>query len=91
MRTIWKFTLALGGHQSIRMPKGAQIIALQMQGGMPQIWAVVNPREDEVVHREFVTYGTGHAFNVAGEPKTYIGTYQLDDGALVFHVFEEHS
>jgi len=39
------------------------------------------------VPRTFAIYGTGHKHeHVEG---TYIGTFQLDGGSLVFHVFEE--
>lgn len=76
------------------MPKGAKPLTVAVQGiqGQVCLWALVDS-EAELEARDFVTYGTGHPVrdvvkrNV-GEIQTYIGTYQLASGSLVFHVFE---
>lgn len=46
------------------------------------------PIEAEKEKRYFEIFETGHPINYKGTNKKYIGTYQLQDGALVFHVFE---
>jgi len=38
-------------------------------------------------YRDFRWYGTGHP--VKDNPGRYIGTVQMLDGKLVFHLFEE--
>jgi hypothetical protein len=38
------------------------------------------------VARGISIYGTGHP--VSGAPKTYIGTFQIAGGDLVFHAFD---
>ena len=66
------------------MPKGAQILTVQMQHGTPQLWALVDPNAQRVLRRILI-YGTGHpvdTFNV------YIATFQIMNGSLVFHVFD---
>jgi hypothetical protein len=84
---IFKYTL-LGvgyGTQHIHMPQGSKILTVQMQHGRPRIWALVceaNP----IVTRVIKIFGTGHEF--VGDPDSYIGTFQEDDGALVWHVFD---
>ena len=83
---IWKWGLSPIDLQSLAMPDGAKPLALQMQNGEPQLWAVVDETAP-LVHRHFATYGTGQPMP-EGNPGQYIGTYQLRDGALVFHVFE---
>ena len=85
--TIWKFELEKEDIQSIQMPVGAEILCLQMQGGKPCIWALVNPQADNET-RGFITYGTGHVVPTEPYNHIYIGTYQLFSGDLVFHVFE---
>lgn len=83
MKTIWKWTLS--PDCTIEMPKGAKILAIQEQCNKPQMWALVDP-EAEKESRHFLTIGTGHRINMdLGE---YHGTFQVDGGALVFHVFE---
>ena len=82
--SIWKWTL--GPERRIDMPKGARLLDVQEQHGQPQLWALVNPEEKELEARSFRAYGTGHP--IKGAPGQYVGTFQLDHGGLVFHVFE---
>lgn len=74
--------------QSILMPKGAEILTVQTQNGIPCIWALVDI-EAEKEPRVFDIFGTGHpvTFDMGVERK-YINTFQLKGGALVFHLFE---
>jgi hypothetical protein len=82
--TIWKYPLS-AGRTIIEMPAGAKVLCCQAQGGAPCLWALVNT-EYAPSRRVFHTYGTG--FDVPPD-LTYVGTFQLSAGALVFHVFEE--
>ena len=85
MSTIWKYAIPVADKFTLDMPKGAKIISLQVQLGAPCIWAIVDPdlREKE---REFVVVGTGH--ELPDYPVEFIGTFQVNNGQLVFHVFE---
>lgn len=85
METIYKYELAITDNQVVQMPIDAKILTVQTQHGKPWMWALVNP-EYPLVKRNFETYGTGHRVPTLGI--TYIGTYQVEDGSLVFHVFE---
>lgn len=67
------------------MPKGAKILSLQMNNKMPCIWAIVNPNAEKEV-RKFNIYGTGH--NITEDDLKYIGTFQMHNDMLVFHLFE---
>ena len=72
------------------MPKGAQILTVQAQHDIPCIWALVEPKaglaEEET--RKFRMFGTGHEIHDHSE-LFYIGTFQLNDGAFIGHLFEE--
>lgn len=73
METIYKYPLLTTGVQNIQMPKGAEVLTLQTQFGVPTIWAKVNPvnrMEDFAVF----TLGTGHPL-VEGMATKYLGTY----------------
>jgi hypothetical protein len=60
-----------------------------MQGEMPCAWALVDPEQPKV-RRRFWVVGTGHPFpNWWGQ--LYVGTVQMREGALVFHVFCEQT
>ena len=67
------------------MPEKAKILCLQTQNGEPYIWAEVNP-EDNITDRRFTIFGTGHAIEESYQGE-YISTFQLENGALVFHVY----
>lgn len=87
---VWKFPLdkKINGIITVDIPKGGEILAVQVQNGRPHIWVLVNPQAEEE-SRYFEAYGTGHNILCAESIKrNYIGTFQLADGALVFHLFE---
>lgn len=87
MQTVWKFPLSTDSATTVPMPKGAEILTLQMQGGSPCIWAKVDPNA-EIERRAFRIFGTGHG--LPPMKLDYVGTFQVNDGGspLVFHVFE---
>jgi len=86
-KVIWKYELNTTDVQKLGMPKGAEILTVQTQFDKPCLWALVNP-DAEKETRGFMTYGTGHTIPTEPYPHKYIGTYQLNSGVLVFHVFE---
>ena len=89
VKTIYKYELLVKDTQLVSLPKGAKILTIQTQGPFPQLWAMVDTEEDtEEVLIE--TFGTGHPIKdlPLGVKRTYIGTYQLSGGSLIFHVFK---
>lgn len=87
MKTIYKYPIRVKDVQVIEMPVGARILALQVQGSQPCLWAEIDmtvPREKEV--RTFETWGTGQPMDSA--PRQYVGTYQMSDGEFIWHVYE---
>lgn len=86
---IFKMTLKTTDTQVLQMPNGAKVLSLQVQHGKPQLWILVNENNSTMTQRKFVTHGTGNPINPAVDPSKFVGTYQLDGGNLVFHVFEQ--
>jgi hypothetical protein len=69
------------------MPKGAEILSVQMQNNIPCLWVLVNPDEKDTDARNIETFGTGHTlYYDMGVTREFIGTFQTR--GLVFHVFE---
>jgi len=88
IKTIWKFEMEVTDIQEIALPIGAEILSVQAQREQPCLWVLVDPEAEKEL-RTFETFGTGHhVFYDMGVERKHIGTYQLKDGALVFHVFE---
>ena len=86
MTTIYKFHLE-SARTTLNLPLGAQVLTVQVQYGAPCIWVRLDPTLPNVERRVFDVYGTGHTIT-KDERLTYIGTFQMQEGALVFHVFE---
>lgn len=89
MKTIWKYELLTTDEQTMRIPKGAFVLCVQMQYDKPCLWALVD-LDAERENRTFTTVGTGHQHDAKfWLGLQYIGTYQLYDGKIVAHVFEK--
>ena len=88
MTTIWKFQIPSGIAPEISMPRGAKILSVQVQGGLPCIWAEVEPKA-KLEQRRFLIVGTGHPIEPTGHveyQRTYVATFQLE--GFVWHLFE---
>lgn len=79
------------GITSITLPKGAKFLDVQIQRGEPQAWFLFDEMEKEKETRAFALVGTGERFSFHGQGKpnhVYLGTFQLVEFNLVFHLFE---
>lgn len=87
---IYKYDLPVVDKAVVSMPKGAEVLTVQVQNDWPdsqvRLWAKIN-LEAPIESRMFFVVGTGHPMPV--EAGRFIGTFQLNEGRLVFHVFEE--
>ena len=87
---IWKYTLQPGVTR-LEIPNGGQVLSVQVQHGEPRIWVLVDPTARNEA-REFTVYGTGVDVPSRHEGlKAFIGTIQMAEGSLVYHVFETTS
>jgi len=85
MKTIWKFPVEVADSFGLDMPVGAEVLSVQVQNGTPMIWATV----DDGLMRErrmFAVRGTGHYMSET--ESRFVGTFQLPELGLVFHLFE---
>ena len=85
-KKIWKYELPFETHNDIDggMPRGSEILSVQMQGERLQIWVLVDPTAP-VECRVFRIYGTG--WPIPDEPRLhYLETAQ--SGEFVWHIFE---
>ena len=84
-RIIFKYPLETTDQQVIQIPSGAFPLCVQVQSGVPCLWAMVDDSQPTEPYT-FRVIGTGRPINDA-EGFLYVGTYQLHGGALVFNVF----
>ena len=83
--SIWKYDLGPKFSTTVDMPVGAKVLTIQEQFGVGRIWALVDPKAPKE-KRTFKVFGTGGI--VDENPGAYIGTFQMNQGSFVFHVFE---
>ena len=85
MKKIYKYTLD-DACCDIALPLGAKILCVEAQYNTPRIWVLVDPDVEEVEIKSFRYYGTGQ--RLLENNGVYIGTFQLNGGLYVFHLFE---
>jgi len=86
MKTIYKYSLAASDWQTISVPVNAQILTVQTQYNEPFMWALVDT-DNDMRFVKIDIYGTGHPIDTEHQ-REYLGTFQMDGGILVFHVFK---
>lgn len=84
MNAVWKYKIQ--PRITLSIPQGSKVLCVQAQNNEPQMWVLVDIGQFNV-SRTFRVYPTGIEFDAAG--LAYVGTFQVNDGSLVFHVFEE--
>ena len=89
MKTIYKYPLETTDNQTVEMPLDSKILCIQVQGDKPCLWAMVNTEAERKEKRFIEIFGTGNEMHYdMGVSRNYIGTYQLNNGSFVGHVFE---
>ena len=88
MATIWKYPLQLVDVQAIQTPRLATLLTVQLQNGVPTLWAMVH--EKEIPETRYIAiYGTGTPItrNISSLfTINFLGTVQMD--GFVWHFFE---
>ena len=86
MKNIWKCILKIDDEQIVELPEGAEALTVQIQDGQPCLWYLVNPVQP--LRKYLVRMaGTGHPIERNYSKNEYVGTFQMKDGQLIFHVF----
>ena len=85
-KTIWKFAIPDSTVFTLAMPQDAKVLSVQIQCESPVLWALVDPQAPKA-KRTFHVVGTGWDFDPTD--LSYVGTFQLQGGLLVFHLFEQ--
>lgn len=83
---IWKHRFDERMFEAVEMPRGAQIIATDVQADEPTMWFTCNPSSPTEI-RTFTLLPTG-VDDADLDDQTHIGTFLLRGGSLVAHLFE---
>ncbi len=84
-KVIYKFPLKIDEANEIMVSEGYEILTVQTQNGNPFIWIIIETenRIDKCILE--IVY-TGNP--MLQKFKKYIGTFQLLEGILDYHVFQ---
>jgi len=84
---VLKYQITPDDYFELDLPFGAEILSVQSQFEIPCIWVLCDSTLPYEI-RKFRMAGTGHLINEDPSQLIFIGTFQLGNGSLVFHVFE---
>ena len=87
MLKVFKYHIRIDDYLEIDLPEQAKILTVDTQRGTPYMWVLCNP-ELPIITRKFKIAGTGHPIEEEPDNLNHIGTFQLYNGDLIFHVFE---
>lgn len=92
MIVIYKYPVPIEDEFVIEVPAEYRIISVQAQRNEAFLWVAVDTSVESTAKLRFVLKGTGHAFTeeqaelLLGGDLEPVGTFQLFDGSLVFHL-----
>jgi hypothetical protein len=87
MVTVYKYPIPIEDEFTLDLPIHSQILKVECQHGRPCMWALVCPTHPTETRR-FRLAGTGHPITQDPDRMTHLATFQMAQGALVWHVFE---
>jgi hypothetical protein len=88
MHTIHKYPFTIEDKFYRMLPVNSKIIHVDCQRGIPMMWVLHTTNTEVVETRFFRIYGTGHEIENV-ERLTHIATFQMHNGDLIWHLFEE--
>lgn len=85
---IFKYAIPMEEKFTLELPIHSKILSFQIQNEQPFIWVLVDP-DKNLRPRYFTLVGTGYEFDHHPDTMKYIGTIQMANGALIWHLFED--
>lgn len=88
MMVIWKYELQIKDAYIQEVPEGAKPLSMVVQRGKPVIYFLVPCQAAKARDRWYISViSTGNDITSLTGDETFLGTLQLYDGDLMFHVF----
>lgn len=89
MQTVYKYTLQKNGPdwEAHNVPANEKVLHIADQHGKICVWALVDTDGFKGM-RFFQVFGTGHEIPNDGRTRSFVNTFMIEDGDVVFHAFE---
>jgi hypothetical protein len=84
-KKVFKYSFEINDVITLDLPKDSEILSAQIQNGIPCMWVLVEEKAP-LKKRTFKLFNTGVQIKEPGM-LDYVATIQ--NGAIVFHIFEE--
>ena len=82
-KVVWKSHIS-PGQTEVNLPRGANPVSVDVQNGHLMMWSIVDSAQPKVPLSIYVA-GTGA--DLPEHIDRFIGTFLIEGGSLVFHVF----
>ena len=82
---VWRYPINTQGITELALPGGAQALSVNTLNERLYLWVLVDPDKHRTTRR-FRLVVAGESFE-ASNPR-YIGTSSIENGRVVFHLFE---
>ena len=93
MNSVFRYFIKITDDQTIKIPLlhglslKDSVLKIDTQYEIPCMWVMVEDENKPVECKIFIR-GTGHSCDsIFTKPDTYLGSFQLQDGRFVMHVF----
>lgn len=88
MLIIYKYPLFLDSWQSLELPKGYQILDIQIQRDITFLWAMIDNQELELEKITIMIIGTGQPGLQKIDQEKYKHLKTVQQGYFVWHIFQ---
>jgi hypothetical protein len=87
MTTVYKYLIVPNDIIELELPAGAKLLKVAEQRDRVHLWALVDTAAPPE-RRKFLLTGTGTIISVPAEQLQHVDTWLMQEGRLVFHLFE---
>ena len=87
MKRIYKYHIPIEDKFVLNLPLEAKVLCVQVIDSEPYIWAEIDDTAVSFPLR-FKVKGIGHPCDDIEEMR-YVGTFQIDNGVFIFHLYME--
>jgi len=86
IKTVYKIPVDFTPRQVLKLPKGSEILGFQSKPEKIFLLLLADMESNVMEDRIIGIYGEGH--NVGCKDHDYLGNFELDNGAYLYHAFE---
>ncbi len=93
-RVIVKYELTVSEMFRLELQKGAEVLSVMVDNNTPKLYVLVDPEITYTISRFFEIVPTGHTLRAGLHPdgrliaRKFIGSFQINNGNYIGHVFE---